>query len=192
MVNVFAIASATSSGIIGTQGVNELLWSIPEDLAHFRDKTLGKTLIMGRATYESIGCRLSGRETIVITNQKNYKCPYENSPLYFTSDKYEALGYAEEIGKDVYVAGGEQIYNMFLPAIDEWYITRVYGASKHKIVNPVYLPQEIMIEGFQTDDWELSSKSVPHLSRSGDGLSYSFETLRRHLTPLPPYATVYS
>ena len=107
MVNVFAIASATSSGIIGTQGVNELLWSIPEDLAHFRDKTLGKTLIMGRATYESIGCRLSGRETIVITNQEKYKCPYENSPLYYTSDKYEALGYAEEIGNDVFVAGGE-------------------------------------------------------------------------------------
>ena len=193
MVNVFAIASATSSGIIGTKGVNELLWSIPEDLAHFRDKTLGKTLIMGRATYESIGCRLSGRETIVITNQKNYKCPYENSPLYFTSDKYEALGYAEEIRKDVFVAGGEQIYNMFLPVVDVWHITRVYGASKHKIVNPVYLPQEIMIEGSQTDDWELSSKSGPHLSQSGDGLSYSFEELRRRsLTASSPCATVYS
>ena len=192
LMKVSAIASATSSGVIGSKGAHKLLWTIPEDLSFFRAQTLGKTLIMGRATYESIGCRLSGRETIVITNQKNYKCPYENSPLYFTSDKYEALGYAEEVGNDVYVAGGGQIYNMFLPAIDEWYITRVYRASKHKIVNPVYLPQEVMIEGFQADDWELRSKSVPDLSRSGDGLSYSFETLRRHLTPLPPYATVYS
>ena len=192
LMKVSAIASATSSGVIGSKGAHKLLWTIPEDLAFFRAQTLGKTLIMGRSTYESIGCRLSGRETIVITNQKNYKCPYENSPLYFTSDKYEALGYAEEIGKDVYVAGGEQIYNMFLPAIDEWYITRVYGASRHKIVNPVYLPQEIMIEGSQTDDWELSSKSVPHLSQSGDGLSYSFEVWRRSLTSYHPYATVYS
>ena len=192
LMKVSAIASATSSGVIGSKGTNKLLWTIPEDMAHFRDKTLGKTLIMGRATYESVGCRLSGRETIVITNQKNYKCPYENSPLYFTSDKYEALGYAEEIGKDVYVAGGAQIYNMFLPAIGEWDITRVYGASEHKVVNPVYLPQEIRVEGSQTDDWELNSKSVPYLSQGGDGLSYSFEVWRRSLTSYPPYATVYS
>ena len=191
MVNVFAIASATSSGIIGTKGVNELLWSIPEDLAHFRDKTLGKTLIMGRATYESIGCRLSGRETIVITNQKNYKCPYENSPLYFTSDKYEALGYAEEIGKDVFVAGGEQIYNMFLPAIDEWYITRVYGAYRHSVPNPAFLPEGIRVEGSETEDWELNSKSVPYLSQGGGGLRYSFEVWRRSLTSYPTYDTVY-
>ena len=192
LMKVSAIASATSSGVIGSKGTNKLLWTIPEDMAHFRDKTLGKTLIMGRATYESVGCRLSGRETIVITNQKNYKCPYENSPLYFTSDKYEALGYAEEIGKDVYVAGGAQIYNMFLPAIGEWDITRVYGASEHKVVNPVYLPQEIRVEGSQTDDWELNSKSVPYLSQGGDGLSYSFEVWRRSLTSYPHYATVYS
>lgn len=192
LMKVSAIASATSSGVIGSKGANKLLWTIPEDLAFFRAQTLGKTLIMGRSTYESVGCRLSGRETIVITNQEKYKCPYENSPLYYTSDKYEALGYAEEIGNDVYVAGGEQIYNMFLPVVDEWYITRVYRASKHKIVNPVYLPQEVMIEGFQTDDWELSSKSVPHLSRSGDGLSYSFEVWRRSLTSYHPYANVYS
>ena len=191
MVNVFAIASATSSGIIGTQGVNELLWSIPEDLAHFRDKTLGKTLIMGRATYESIGCRLSGRETIVITNQEKYKCPYENSPLYFTSDKYEALGYAEEIGKDVYVAGGEQIYNMFLPVVDVWYITRVYGSYRHKVSNPAFLPEEVRVEGSESEDWYLYSKSTP--TPSDGSLSYSLEELRRRsLTASSSYATVYS
>ena len=191
LMKVSAIASATSSGVIGSKGAHKLLWTIPEDLAFFRAQTLGKTLIMGRATYESIGCRLSGRETIVITNQKNYKCPYENSPLYFTSDKYEALGYAEEIGKDVYVVGGEQIYNMFLPAIDEWYITRVYGASKHKIVNPAYLPEEVRREGSESEDWELISRSSPTQFHGSDVLSYSFEKWGRRLTSYPPYATVY-
>ena len=191
MVNVFAIASATPSGIIGTQGVNELLWSIPEDLAHFRDKTLGKTLKMGRATYESIGCRLSGRETIVITNQEKYKCPYENSPLYYTSDKYEALGYAEEIGNDVFVAGGEQIYNMFLPVVDVWHITRVHGSYSHKVSSPAFLPEEIRVEGSESEDWYLYSKSTP--TPSDGSLSYSLEELRRRsLTASSSYATVYS
>lgn len=191
MVNVFAIASATPSGIIGTQGVNELLWSIPEDLAHFRDKTLGKTLIMGRATYESIGCRLSGRETIVVTNQEKYKCPYENSPLYYTSDKYEALGYAEEIGNDVFVAGGEQIYNMFLPVVDVWHITRVYGSYSHKVSSPAFLPEEVRVEGSESEDWYMYSKSTP--TPSDGSLSYSLEELRRRsLTASSPCATVYS
>ena len=190
MVNVFAIASATSSGIIGAQGANELLWSIPEDLAHFRDKTLGKTLIMGRATYESIGCRLSGRETIVITNQEKYKCPYENSPLYYTSDKYEALGYAEEIGNDVFVAGGEQIYNMFLPVVDVWHITRVYGSYSHKVSSPAFLPEEVRVEGSESEYWYLYSKSTP--TPSDGSLSYSLEELRRRsLTASSSYATVY-
>lgn len=191
LMKVSAIASATSSGVIGSKGAHKLLWTIPEDLAFFRAQTLGKTLIMGRATYESIGCRLSGRETIVITNQEKYKCPYENSPLYYTSDKYEALGYAEEIGNDVFVAGGEQIYNMFLPVVDVWHITRVYGSYSHKVSSPAFLPEEVRVEGSESEDWYLYSKSTP--TPSDGSLSYSLEELRRRsLTASSPYATVYS
>lgn len=191
LMKVSAIASATSSGVIGSKGAHKLLWTIPEDLAFFRAQTLGKTLIMGRATYESVGRRLPHRDTIVITNQKNYKCPYEDSPIFFTSDKYEALGYADELGSDVYVAGGERIYNMFLPVIDEWNITRVYGYHGRRVFSPAYLPEEVRREGSESEDWELISRSSPTQFHGSDVLSYSFEKWGRRLTSYPPYATVY-
>ena len=59
------VAAVADNGVIGAQG--DIPWRIPEDFAHFKRITLGHTLIMGRATYESIGRPLPGRTTVVLT-----------------------------------------------------------------------------------------------------------------------------
>ena len=62
------IVATTESGVIGRDG--GLIWRIPTDLKHFKEKTMGKKMIMGRKTFESLGKPLPGREHIVLTKKK--------------------------------------------------------------------------------------------------------------------------
>ena len=67
-MSVAIIAAVGTNGVIGAKGA--LPWRLPEDLQHFKQLTMGHTLVMGRATYDSIGRPLPGRRTIVVTRQK--------------------------------------------------------------------------------------------------------------------------
>ena len=119
-VNVISIIVATGAlGEIGKD--NKLLWDIPEDLAHFKRTTLGKAIVMGRKTYESIGRPLKGRDTIVLTSDPNY--PREG---------IQVVGSIEEVlelnshGNEIMICGGAEIYEQFLPYTDRIYLTKVY------------------------------------------------------------------
>lgn len=97
---------------------NQLLWRLKADLQHFKAKTLGKALVMGRKTYESIGRPLPGRRTIVLTRDPN-----------FAPEGVEVLhSVAEVLALDVdelIIGGGEQIYQLFLPFVQKLYLTKV-------------------------------------------------------------------
>ena len=67
------VAAVADNGVIGAAG--GIPWRIPEDFAHFKRVTLGHTLVMGRATYDSIGCALPGRTTIVLTRDPAWSAP---------------------------------------------------------------------------------------------------------------------
>jgi dihydrofolate reductase len=105
---------------------NDLPWNLPEDLQNFKKLTLGKTLVMGRKTYESIVARLGkplpGRKNVVITRQKDYRVP--EGVLVFNS-----LGSALEAlaAEDVHIIGGAEIFKLALPLSDFMYITHVKG-----------------------------------------------------------------
>lgn len=100
---------------------NALIWRLPDDLKFFKKTTLGKSVIMGRKTFESLPKALPGRKNIVITSNKNYDAP---GAVTVTSPD-DALKEAE--GDEVFVIGGESVYKAFLPAADRIYLTETDG-----------------------------------------------------------------
>jgi dihydrofolate reductase len=107
-------------------GDNDLPWYLPEDLKHFKEITLGKTVIMGRKTYESIVKRLNkplpGRKNVVITRQDDYSVP--STVLVFQSleSAFKALS-----SQDLYIIGGAEIFKQALSLAQKLYITHVKG-----------------------------------------------------------------
>ena len=99
---------------------NDLPWRLPADRKHFRRTTLGKPVIMGRLTWESIGKPLDRRTNSVVTRDRHYSAPGCRVVHSFE----EALATAEP-ADEVMVVGGSQIYALALPLADRVYLTRV-------------------------------------------------------------------
>lgn len=112
------IAAVARNRVIGRE--NRLPWHLPEDLARFKRLTLGKCVIMGRKTYESIGKPLPGRTTIVVTRQEALAFP---PGVIVARSPAEALERAH--GEEVMVAGGAEIYAQTLARADRLYLTMV-------------------------------------------------------------------
>jgi len=118
MKRLSIIVAASVNNIIGADG--GLPWRLPEDLKRFREVTMGKPIIMGRSTWESIGRALPGRISIIVTRQAGYEA--EGSIVVESINAaMKAAGDAEE----VMVIGGGEIYRQFLPQADRIYLTRV-------------------------------------------------------------------
>lgn len=111
------IACVDSNYAIGYK--NKLLFHIPSDMARFKELTMGKTVIMGRKTYESIGKVLPGRQNIVLTNS-------EISGVQTAKSIEEAVKLSEN---DIFVIGGSSVYEQFLPFADDIFLTEVTGAA---------------------------------------------------------------
>jgi len=123
-VAVAIIAAIAENGVIGSG--NHIPWRLPGDFAHFKRMTMGKPLIMGRKTFESIGRPLPGRTSIVVTRQEGYQPP----GVIVTSSLEAALDQAQAIAKadranEVMIGGGAEIYQQALPIADRMYITQV-------------------------------------------------------------------
>ena len=101
---------------------NQLPWHLPADFAHFKSVTMGKPVVMGRKTYESIGQPLPGRTNIVLS--RNPDTHYEGVVTVASfEDACKVVPDAEEI----MVIGGSAIYEMLMPRVQRMYITYVDG-----------------------------------------------------------------
>lgn len=112
------IVAHADNRVIGKD--NDMPWHLPADLAYFKKTTLGKPVIMGRKTYESIGRPLPGRQNIVISRNANYQA--EGVDIVASVD--EALALAKGV-EEIMVIGGGAIYEHCLPAADRLYITHI-------------------------------------------------------------------
>lgn len=128
---------------------NALPWHIPEDLAYFKKHTVGKGMVMGRNTFESIGRPLPKRRNIIITRNKDYQA--EGADVVHTID--DAIHLAEEAHEEVMVIGGEQIFRSVLPIADRLYITLIHKNFEGDTYFPEY-----------GDEWKLVSESAQQLS----------------------------
>lgn len=119
-MKIAMIAAMAKDRVIGAD--NGMPWHLPADLKHFKQVTMGKPVIMGRKTYESIGRALPGRTNIVVSSQSGYSL----DDAIVVSSPEEALNVATtspDAGDEVMVIGGGKIYNTFLPSAHTLYLT---------------------------------------------------------------------
>lgn len=122
-MKVALIVAAAENNVIGRN--NQLPWHLPQDLKYFKARTLGKPIIMGRKTFESIGRPLPGRPNIVVTRNPAWSA----AGAHAVSDIDEALVLAGQLAEtheqEVMVIGGAEIYKAALPRADRIYLTRI-------------------------------------------------------------------
>jgi len=119
-----AIAVVDENWGLGLDG--KLLAHLPGDLKHFKEKTIGNTIIIGRVTYESMAGLLPGRETVILSGDVNFKA---NCRVVHSLE--EALEYCKsKLGAGIFIAGGEAVYKLFYPYTDHFFITKLYAAFK--------------------------------------------------------------
>ncbi len=128
------IAAVARNGVIGRRG--GIPWHLPEDFAHFKATTLGHTLVMGRATYDSIGRPLPGRRTIVLTRDPDWHA----DGVMIAHDLDSALALAADLPGDVYVAGGAHVYAAAMQRADEQILTEVNQAPDGDTFYPTVDP----------------------------------------------------
>ena len=117
-MTISLIVAAASNDVIGSGG--GLPWHLPDDLRNFRRLTVGKPVIMGRKTHESIGKPLPDRRNIVLTRNTGFEAP-DCEVVASVAEALDRVADADE----VMIIGGGQIYSAFLPLADRVYLTRV-------------------------------------------------------------------
>ncbi|AQQ53521.1 dihydrofolate reductase [Planococcus lenghuensis] len=142
---------------------NELPWHIPEDLKYFKQQTIGKGIVMGRKTYESIGRPLPNRTNIVVTRQPDFEAP----GITVTHSLDEAIRLAADVNEEVMIIGGAEIFQETLSKADRLYVTRIEQAFDGDTVFPAY----------SDSDWRLVSDSGQLIS--ADGIPYTFLVYER-------------
>ncbi|MDT3767791.1 dihydrofolate reductase [Gleimia hominis] len=97
-----------------------MAWHVPADFAHFKRETMGSTLIMGRRSWEALGRKnLPGRESVVITSQRDYVA----APAYLAHSLPQAIEVAQGLGRPVWITGGAQVYEQGMEFADELVVT---------------------------------------------------------------------
>jgi len=142
---------------------NRLPWHLPADLKHFRQITMGKPILMGRKTWESIGRPLPGRLNIVITRNHGYKA--EGCVVVHSVD---AALRAAQGHDEVMLIGGEQLYRQVLPDADTLYVTQVDG----EFSGDAFFPE------LNDDEWREVERSA-HAPDENNAHACSFITLQR-------------
>lgn len=126
-----------------------LIWKIKKDMQHFKDTTMGNICIMGRVTWESIPENfrpLEGRKNIVVTSNPNYAVP---DGVLIAANLDAALALTEDVnlmkefaGKDIYICGGQQLYEAAMPVADALEVTeivKIYNTEDMKDIR--YFPE---------------------------------------------------
>jgi dihydrofolate reductase len=122
--SVSLVVACARNGVIGRD--NSMPWHLPEDLKHFKQLTLGKPIIMGRNTWESLGRPLPGRDNIVVTRNQDYYAHGATVVSDLDTALLLAASLADARGADeIMIIGGAQIYQQALPVTTRAYITEV-------------------------------------------------------------------
>jgi dihydrofolate reductase len=118
-MDIAIIAAMAQNRVIGLN--NQMPWHLPADLKRFKRLTMGHPIIMGRKTFEAIGRVLPGRSNIIITRNPDYQ---QTGCLVF-NDIDSALAAACQNSETVFVIGGAELYNLFLPLANSLYLTEI-------------------------------------------------------------------
>jgi len=126
------VAAVSSNGVIGDSKTNKMPWHCSEELKFFKSETMGKTLIMGRTTAESVG-KLPGRDAIVLSRNKHYTLEgFETMSM--DNFLYE---YEKNPEKEYMVCGGREIYELFLDYADYSIVSTLNFPAEGDVYLPV-------------------------------------------------------
>ncbi len=114
------IACISKDGGLGKSG--QLLWHIPEDMQFFRKTTMGHPVVMGGATYRSIGRPLPKRQNIVLS-----RLPITDQNILSFTNQTDLENYLSQQDTEVFIIGGASLYQMFMSQADRLYLTEVDG-----------------------------------------------------------------
>lgn len=151
---VVMVAAYARNRVIGNGG--DIPWHSSEDFAHFKQVTLGHTLVMGRATYDSIGRPLPGRTTVVVTRQPDWNAGEYADRVLVAHGISEAIDLAAQQPGDTIIAGGTQVYEQAMPL------------ATHQVLTEIDLEPEgdARYPGFSLDEWRETDRV------SGPGLEW--------------------
>ncbi|WP_349568669.1 dihydrofolate reductase [Azotobacter salinestris] len=160
------IAAVAANGVIGRD--NRMPWHLPADLKHFKATTLGKPVVMGRKTWDSLGRPLPGRLNLVVSRQPDLALEGAEA---FTSldtalDRADAWARAQGAG-EIMLIGGAQLYAETLPQAERLYLTRIDLAPEGDAFFPDWNPA----------DWRLASREEHPATADAPG--YAFEVWER-------------
>ena len=158
------IVAASTNNVIGKD--NQLLWTLPNDMKHFKNKTWALPVVMGRKTFISLNSKpLNGRVNIVITRQQDFKA----EGITVVQDIDAAIAYCKhEDYNEVMIIGGGEIYKQTLPITNKIYLTRV-----HTIVEGDTSYPELNLNEWYLEFEENFDADAKH------AFGYSFQTWKR-------------
>lgn len=166
-MRIALVVAMAENRVIGVDG--GLPWRLSSDLKYFKRVTMGKPIVMGRRTYESIGRPLPGRDNIVITRNAEFAA----DGVHVTGDVPSALSLAHTLAKEkgadeICVIGGGDIYRQTLPMADRVYLTEVHMS----------VDGDTMFPELDQADWRKTSREA-HCAGEGDSADYEFVVLDR-------------
>lgn len=156
---IIIIAAVGLNNEIGKD--NHLIWNIKKDLEFFKKKTLNSTIIMGRATFNSLPKILPNRKHIILSTKNDFNKEIDHNVEIF-SDKDLLIKKCVELStkQDVFVIGGASLYNIFIGIADKMYITHIENIDKEA---DTYFPK------ISENDW----KKTTLLRDNENGISFS-------------------
>ena len=141
-MSITIIAAIGKNRELGKNG--DLIWRIPKDLKYFREKTMGKTIVMGKNTFNSLPKLLPGRKHVILSDDDDFNKDIGDSLVFYNME--ELMNYLNTDLKDeeVFITGGASMYSMFIDICDKMYLTKI-GAKDNDA--DVYFPE------FFENDW---------------------------------------
>ncbi len=165
---IVLIAAVAENGVIGSE--NSIPWRLRADLQRFKALTIGRPVIMGRKTYQSLGRPLPGRTNIVVTRDAAFQAKGAVVVASLARAREIAEGDASRRGaQDVMVIGGAEIYAQFMAVADRLELTEVHLTPAGDTVFPARDP----------DQWRETARTR-HAAAEDDTCDYSYVTFCRH------------
>ncbi len=161
---VSQIVAMARDGVIGRD--NAMPWHLPDDLQRFKSLTMGKPMLMGRKTFDSIGKPLPGRTSVVMTRDPAWQAPPGVLVVRSLDEAFQKVGSVPELS----VIGGAEIFRLTLPIADRIYLTRIHAN----------IPGDIILPSLDISEWR-ETERVEHPADERHAHAMTFATLeRRH------------
>ncbi|WP_422135293.1 dihydrofolate reductase [Endozoicomonas sp. ALD040] len=167
MMKIAMIAAVAKNHAIGIN--NKMPWYLPGDLRYFKAVTMGKPVIMGRKTFDSLRKPLPGRTNIVITRDKDW----HHEGVRVVHSLEDAISLAEDVSmingnEEIMVIGGEQIYRQALDRADRLYLTKVFKSFD----GDAFFPE------IDDSEWDITARE-DQVSEDEQALEFSYQVLDR-------------